>query len=622
MNFRNIIIPMLLALVGLIAFQWYWIKNAIDVKKEQFDRDVYESMQAAIRQIEKQEVIFLTQKQLKIQKEKELLAKNIAKTSRKTKDTIPFQSHKTVLQILVDKKPTTPPADYLVEGQIEMELPPQPLMKIEEEMPAWEFPHPNVSALEVHQKNIQAVSEMIDRELEGWEKRRRRISPNESFNKVSKKHISDKKWLWMNGNILSEHSKDDQYLYINIKQNPSEDSVIWEGESRFSQIDRSIEIPKKNTGKPFHSSLERTQNKAALVKDVLTNAIQVKRAIGERLNRAMLDTLLKKEFQNRGITIPYEYGVKSQSNMLFSSFSNNISPELLNNAYKVLLFPNDIQPQSHFLYVMFPDTKGFILKNLWLIFLSSLLLILMVGGVFYGSIQTMYKQKELADIKNDFINNMTHEFKTPISTISLAVEVMKDKEMGQDSSKLNRYLTIIQDENSRLGMQVEKVLQMALLDKGEVKLRLEKINIHEVIEQVLTNLAVQIESKSGIVHLELNAKQPEMYADEVHLTNIIFNLLDNAIKYSPENLAINISTETNDNMLTIRISDKGIGMTNDQLARIFEKFYRVPTGNVHDVKGFGLGLSYVKKMVELHGGQVAVQSKPGVGTTFEVFFEV
>lgn len=183
-------------------------------------------------------------------------------------------------------------------------------------------------------------------------------------------------------------------------------------------------------------------------------------------------------------------------------------------------------------------------------------------------------------------------------------------------------MTIIQDENSRLGMQVEKVLQMALLDKGEVKLRLEKINIHEVIEQVLTNLAVQIESKSGIVHLELNAKQPEMYADEVHLTNIIFNLLDNAIKYSPENLAINISTETNDNMLTIRISDKGIGMTNDQLARIFEKFYRVPTGNVHDVKGFGLGLSYVKKMVELHGGQVAVQSKPGVGTTFEVFFEV
>ena len=153
MNFRNIIIPMLLALVGLIAFQWYWIKNAIDVKKEQFDRDVYESMQAAIRQIEKQEVIFLTQKQLKIQKEKELLAKNIAKTSRKTKDTIPFQSHKTVLQILVDKKPTTPPADYLVEGQIEMELPPQPLMKIEEEMPAWEFPHPSVVA-EFHQMNL------------------------------------------------------------------------------------------------------------------------------------------------------------------------------------------------------------------------------------------------------------------------------------------------------------------------------------------------------------------------------------------------------------------------------------------------------------------------------------
>jgi two-component system phosphate regulon sensor histidine kinase PhoR len=215
---------------------------------------------------------------------------------------------------------------------------------------------------------------------------------------------------------------------------------------------------------------------------------------------------------------------------------------------------------------------------------------------------------------------MTHEFKTPISTISLAVEVMKDSEVKKDSSKMNRYLNIIQDENRRLGTQVEKVLQMALLDKGEVKLRLGNVDIHETIEQVLTNLSVQIEQKNGIVNLELEAKNSEIEADEVHLTNIIYNLLDNANKYSLENPEITIRTENVANSLKISILDKGIGMTKEQIFRIFERFYRVPTGNLHDVKGFGLGLSYVKKMVESHNGQIFVESKLGEGSKFEIIF--
>jgi two-component system phosphate regulon sensor histidine kinase PhoR len=215
---------------------------------------------------------------------------------------------------------------------------------------------------------------------------------------------------------------------------------------------------------------------------------------------------------------------------------------------------------------------------------------------------------------------MTHEFKTPISTISLAVEVMKDGEVKKDKGKMNRYLNIIQDENRRLGTQVEKVLQMALLDKGEVKLRLDSVDIHGTIEQVLTNLSVQIEQKNGIVNLKLKADKSEIVADEVHLTNIIYNLLDNANKYSPENSEITICTENLANSLKISISDKGIGMTKEQVTRIFERFYRVPTGNLHDVKGFGLGLSYVKKMVELHNGQIFVESKPGEGSKFEIIF--
>lgn len=356
------------------------------------------------------------------------------------------------------------------------------------------------------------------------------------------------------------------------------------------------------------------------MRNVLTDVIHGSRDIYERLDRQTLDTLLKNELKIRGIFIPYQYGVKNSSNLIFSSFAVNYTPDLLKKAYKVLLFPNDLQPQNHFLYVYFPDTQGFILRNMWTVFLSSLLLFLVVGGVFYSSISTMFKQKKLAEIKNDFINNMTHEFKTPISTISLAVEVMKDGEVKKDKGKMNRYLNIIQDENRRLGTQVEKVLQMALLDKGEVKLRLDSVDIHGTIEQVLTNLSVQIEQKNGIVNLKLKADKSEIVADEVHLTNIIYNLLDNANKYSPENSEITICTENLANSLKISISDKGIGMTKDQMARIFERFYRVPTGNLHDVKGFGLGLSYVKKMVELHNGQIFVESKLGEGSKFEIIF--
>jgi two-component system phosphate regulon sensor histidine kinase PhoR len=255
---------------------------------------------------------------------------------------------------------------------------------------------------------------------------------------------------------------------------------------------------------------------------------------------------------------------------------------------------------------------------MWSVFLSSILLFLAVGGVFYSSINMLLKQKKIADIKNDFINNMTHEFKTPISTISLAVEVMKDGDVKKDTIKVNRYLTIIQDENRRLGLQVEKVLQMALLDKGELKLRLDSVNVHEIIEQVLANLSVQVEQKSSTIQLKLTATNSEVMADEVHLTNIIYNLLDNANKYSPENSEIIVCTENVNDLLKVSIIDKGIGMTKDQITRIFERFYRVPTGNLHDVKGFGLGLSYVKKMVELHNGQITVESKLGVGSKFEI----
>jgi two-component system phosphate regulon sensor histidine kinase PhoR len=246
-------------------------------------------------------------------------------------------------------------------------------------------------------------------------------------------------------------------------------------------------------------------------------------------------------------------------------------------------------------------------------------LILVILCCFYFAISTILKQKKLSDVKNDFINNMTHEFKTPISTISLACEVLQDEAVSKNPTQMNRYLHIIRDENKRLGQQVEKVLQAAMLDRGEVKLKLTEVDMHEVVDTVLQNIGVQIEKRSGRVDLILEADQPIIAADEVHITNIIHNLLDNANKYSVESPQISIHTRSLPDGISIRIADKGIGMTKEAINRIFDRFYRVPTGNVHNVKGFGLGLSYVKTILQGHNGSIRVESEPGKGSTFEVF---
>jgi two-component system phosphate regulon sensor histidine kinase PhoR len=213
---------------------------------------------------------------------------------------------------------------------------------------------------------------------------------------------------------------------------------------------------------------------------------------------------------------------------------------------------------------------------------------------------------------------MTHELKTPVSTIALALEVIKDKEINKSPEKTERYLNIITEENRRLGTQIEKVLQIAKLEKGDLSLNFEPIDINEVLDQVVKNQSVQMEQFGVKLNLDLQAEETNISADRVHLTNIIFNLMDNAIKYSKEKPEITIATSNTEKGLLLKISDKGIGIPKDQLSKIFEKFYRVPKGDLHDVKGFGLGLSYVKNMVEMHNGTISVNSKIDEGTDFSV----
>lgn len=272
--------------------------------------------------------------------------------------------------------------------------------------------------------------------------------------------------------------------------------------------------------------------------------------------------------------------------------------------------------REEFLVVIVPHQRTIVLKELtWFIF-GAILFTIIITTAFFITIRTLLRQKKLSEIKSDFINNMTHEFKTPLATISLAVDALRNEKVSGDREKTNYFTGIIKEENRRMNKQVETILQAALLDKQEVQLNLKKLSAHDMIRSALHNITLPLQEKNGRIEVHLDAAKDQVMADEVHFTNLINNLLDNAVKYSKEDLLIRLGTSVQGNQLKIKIEDNGIGMNKETLSRIFEKFYRAHTGNIHNVKGFGLGLSYVKTMVDAHKGQIKAESAPGKGSTF------
>jgi len=366
--------------------------------------------------------------------------------------------------------------------------------------------------------------------------------------------------------------------------------------------------------------LQRFAKKSEYVQLAMHELFSGKKTLKDRVESTNLDSLIRESLQNRGIDLSYDYGVMDpMSNILSVEKIANDRQLLLTSDLRTSLFPNDITGESGYLIIRFPGQQTFILSKIWLTLLSSVLLILVIISCFAYAIHTIFRQKKLSDIKNDFINNMTHEFKTPISTVSLACEALRDRQVSGTAGLKKRYLEIIDDENKRLGLQVEKVLQMAVIERKDFELKLEKVNVHEIIENALANITLQVTNKGGRVSKELLAEHQTLKADELHLTNIVYNLLDNANKYSIEKPDIRVATSDVAEGIVIKIIDQGIGMSKDMANKIFEKFYRIPTGNLHDVKGFGLGLAYVKNMVEAHGGHIKVQSELKKGSEFTVY---
>ena len=343
------------------------------------------------------------------------------------------------------------------------------------------------------------------------------------------------------------------------------------------------------------------------------------RDITTRIDPYYLRDQLTYNLEQNGITSEYYFAIADQKGKNIYRF-NEKAFKITNECYKQQLFPSDKHTNNIFyLYIYFPNKRMEYMPSFKMLYppLTITLLLLIICSV---SIWYVFRQQRLNEIKNDFINNMTHELKTPVASISLASQMLNDPAVSKSQTMLEHISKIIRDETKRLSFQVDKVLQMSVFEQQDIKLEQQENNINEIIQTIAENYSLKIHSKGGNLYTELHAYNAFVNVDEMHFANIIYNLLDNATKYSRDDapIIITISTWNEKNSLFISIEDNGIGIKREYLKHIFDKFYRVPTGNRHDIKGFGLGLPYVKKIIKLHGGNIKVESEPNIGTKFVI----
>lgn len=341
--------------------------------------------------------------------------------------------------------------------------------------------------------------------------------------------------------------------------------------------------------------------------------------IQKRLDWVVLDSVVKDHMAEAGFELDYVYGVAGSDGDSLVYGPPDHAEKLLDTEYKARLYPHDILAPRYDLLMFFPSGKAYLWGQMSPMLLSTIAFLFIIIYCFVYVIKTLMAQKRSAGLMVDFVNNMTHEFKTPISSVALACEAILRPDVISDHRKVGQYAQLIHDENQRMRRQTDKILQMAALEEGDPVLKPTEVDLHQVIREAVENIAIQIENREGTIACSLDASECVVRADKVHLSNIVFNLLDNANKYSPEAPSITVSTWNGNHGIHVRVEDRGKGISEEHIRHIFKKYYRVPTGNIHDVKGFGLGLSYVKLITEAHGGRISLNSIPGQGTRVDLF---
>ncbi len=389
-----------------------------------------------------------------------------------------------------------------------------------------------------------------------------------------------------------------------------------------SSINASIQIENLDDitlDSSIQDQVNKILDRSEMIQIILNKLLTNDRTIKSDFDIKHLDKLIKIALAQKKLNLDFEFLIyNNQTNII--EISNSKNPEILNSEFKINLFQNDLIDSNLDFYLYFPNQSEYLKDNNFFNILFSIIFLLIIVFCFYYVLLKVFELKKLSDIKNDFIDNMTHELKTPISTISLACEALLDKTLKVKKEK-SKYIEIISDENKRLGIQVEKVLDVAKTERDNYKIEFENLNLHDVINESIKVNSFRVEKNQGKINLKLKAKDYLVKGNYYHLLNVFNNLIDNSIKYSKKNPIIHISTYNNDKMLVVEIKDEGIGISKSNIDKVFDKFFREPQGNIHNVKGFGLGLSYVKNILNKHNSTIKVESKQGNGTIFIINFK-
>lgn len=562
-NITLIIVLMSLASFGLIAFQFYWVTNAIRINRERFDQNVYQALASTVEQLEKGET---SDAMLRYLLQDSALQESLFEKID------PIELPTFSAQVYVSRP-------SLVDTM-------------------FQEPAPKVSPTFKRILETRGMDLNVLEELEIF------------FTNMTPEIAS------------SIFTPDEMEVLLQEKERQFQYLSRMESRSRLKskqQIPKVVEVlPEIKISQDAMEKIRKTNLKIDLVNKAWEEMAAGQKAILDRLDTANVRTLLKGFLLDRNITEEFELGLLKDDGMILPIGEVKEQFTLVQRGIQAKLFPNDFQGKNNFLYVYFPEKGTHVIREVWLPISSSILFLAVIIFCFIYAIKVIFRQKALSDTKNDFINNMTHEFKTPLATVSLAVEALQDPELSTQDKFRSRYLGIIKDENKRLVSQVENVLQAAALDKKDFKLKIEQLNMAEILETTVDHFGLQVEKKGGQITFINSLADPTIEGDSFHLMHIFNNLLDNANKYSPNEPKITLEAKDEGNQVYVTIKDEGIGMNKEAQRKIFDKFYRVPTGNVHDVKGFGLGLSYVKAMLEAHNGGIHVTSEFGKGSTFTI----
>lgn len=583
------IVMICLALLGIIGVQFFWIRNAVKVKEEQFNRSVNDALTMTVGKLEVHGDILYMKKNMMGDSILELVQAFSA-------DSIISLNSK--LDSLLKKNDLIPPSP-----------PPVPLL-------------PNGYVFEYRYNGFGHLDTII-----------------ENFRRpgmIWRDELPDVSLEW---NQTIDFRKIDSLLYSHYekqtrkkkKPKTNKQHVIPDPVFIIDEPDVNMRPGTLVMGEEYihnrnqsraRDDMRRITRKAQKIKDVIQKmAIELENkplTLSQRIDTANIGKTLKKSLSEKGINLPFEFAIQSVPDSAMAFKSPGFRKTYLSTPHRVSLFPNDIFQHRDALLVYFPDQKKFLTRSVSLITLGSVFFTLIIILTSILSIIIMIRQKKISDIKTDFINNMTHEFKTPIATISIAVDSINNPKVIEDPDRIKGYTRVIKEENNRMNARVEQVLQMALLDSSEFKLNEKPFDVHTILHKVTDHLRLQIEKREGRIEFIPGAEHSVVRGDEAHLLSVFMNLLDNANKYSPGKPEIRVTTMNKNHRIIVAVEDRGIGMNQETQYKIFDKFFRVTSGNIHNIKGFGLGLSYAKAIVLAHKGEIRVSSESGKGSRFEV----